>query len=89
MFHVVFAALPVFLALAVVPVLDGAVVAGYAAVYLCGLAAVGAGEVLARKVTVGGAYGVCGREGIVGQPVVVRNGLYQLCGGFPAGQLLA
>ena len=49
----------------------------------------GAGEVLARKVTVGGAYGVGGGEGIVGQPVVVRNGLDQLCGGFPARQLFA
>ena len=53
--------------LTVVPVLDGTVVAGDAAVYLGLLTAVGAGVDLTGDVAVGLAHAVGGRHGVVGQ----------------------
>ena len=63
----------VLLRFTVVPVLNRAVVAGDAAVYLGLLAALGAGEVLACDVAVGTAYRIGGRHGVIGKLVVLSN----------------
>ena len=85
----VFPALLVLLGLTGVPVLHGAVVAGDAAVDLGGLAALRAGEMLAADVAVVLADGVGGREGVVGQLVVLGDLAHEVCCGLPARQLLA
>ena len=87
--NVVFPTLLVFLRLAGVPVLHGAVVAGDAAVDLCALAAVGAGELLADEVAVVLADGIGGRKRILRQLVVFRDLAYQICRRLPVGQLFA
>ncbi len=87
--HVVFPPVLELLDLAVVPVLDGAVVAGYTAVHLGRLAALGAGELLAHKVAVVLADGVGRGHGVVGQLVVLRDLAHEVRRRLPARQLLA
>ena len=82
-------ALFVFLSLAVVPVLDGAIVAGDTAVDLGGGAAVGALEFFACDVAVVAAYGVSGRKSIIGQLVVICDLSDKVGGSSPIRQLLA
>ena len=86
---VVLAALLVLLRLACVPVLDGAVVAGDAAVDLGVLTAVGALELLAAQIAVILADGIGRGEGVVRELVVLSDLADKICCGLPARQLLA
>ena len=77
-----------FLHLAIVPVLDGAVVAGDTAVDLGLLAADRTGVLFARQIAVFGTDRIGRAERIVGQMVVVRDLLHELHGSLPIRQFL-
>lgn len=78
-----------FLSLAVVKVLNGAIVACYTAVNLGGFAAVGAVVLLAVNIAVVFAYGISGRKGVIGKLVILGNLSYESCRRLPIGKLFA
>ena len=86
--HVVDPPVPELLGLAVIPVLDRAVIAGDTAVNLRGLSAVGAGLLLPRQIAVVPADGIGGAHGIIGQLVVFRDLPHQVGRGLPVRELL-
>ena len=86
--HIVHQAILELLALALVPVLHRAVVAGDAAVDLGLLAADGAAVLLAGNVAVVGADGIGGAHGVVRQLVVLGDLPHQSRCSLPVGQFL-
>ena len=79
----------ILLGLSFVPVLHGAVIAGDAAVYLRGFAALGAGKLLAVKVAVVLADGIGGAESVVRQLVVLGYLADKICRRLPVRELFA
>ena len=75
-----------FLRLAIVPVLHRPIVSGNAAVHFCLCTADGTGILLTGYIPVIAAHGVCGRECIVRELIVLRNLAHQVGCSLPVRQ---
>lgn len=83
-FDIIALAAVVFLGLAIIPVLHRAIITGDAAVNLCRLAAIRAGELLACQIAVLAANGIGGGDGVVGELIILRDLPHQGCSSLPA-----
>ena len=73
----------VFLCFSVVPVLNRTVIAGNTAVNLCLFAAFRAGKMLTADISMLRAYGICRRNSVIRQLIILCNFSYKGCGCFP------
>ena len=86
---VIYLAFLILLELTVVPVLNGTVITCDTAVNLCVFAALGAGEILTRNITVINTDRICGRNRIVRKSVILGNLADEVCRCLPIGKLFS